>query len=271
MISDLDDTIRQVLIKEGSIDPSEIDVSFDLPNREWSGTIARPTVNCYLFDIQENRSLRDEGWEREHSNGAVLRRRPALRYNLTYLITAWTRAVEDEHRLLWHTLRTLARFEALPEPHLQGGLREQRYPLYATVARSDGAIRSTDFWTALENHLKPSLIYTVTVALERDALPTGPLVLSAGVRLGQIDAPGSPDLLHSLGGVLRDAAGAPLPDASVELLELGLEATSDAQGRFALHRLAPGRYTLLARHAGQEARRTIEVPGQTYDLTLKGG
>ena len=271
MISDLDETIRQVLIKEGQIDPSEIDVSFDLPNREWSGTIARPTVNCYLFDIQENRHLRDEGWERERSNGAVVRRRPALRYNLTYLITAWTRAVEDEHRLLWHTLQTLARFEALPEAHLQGPLREQRYPLYSVIARSDGALRSTDFWTALENHLKPSLVYTVTVALEREAVPTGPLVLSTGFRLDQIHTPGSPDLLHSLGGVLRDASGAALPAAAVELLELGLEATSDAEGRFALHRLAPGRYTLLARHGGQEARRTVEVPGQSYDLTMKGG
>ncbi|GAB4196450.1 MAG: hypothetical protein OHK0022_13960 [Roseiflexaceae bacterium] len=271
MISELDETIRQVFITEGGLDPAEIDVSFDLPNREWSGSISRPTINCYLFDIQENRGLRDEGWETERRNGGstIVRRRPALRYNLTYLITAWTRAVEDEHRLLWHALQTLARMEVMPEAQLQGRLREHGYPIYTTVARSDGAIRSTDFWTALENHLKPSLTYVVTLALERDAVPAGPPVLSSGIRVLPREGGGENDGLHGLGGSLRDRAGAPVAGALVELVERGMQATTDAEGHFTLHRLAAGRYTLVARDGARETSRSIEVPGQNYDLTLE--
>src|SRR5579859_636934 len=123
MISELDESIRHLLIKEGQLDPSEVDVSFDIPNREWSAGISKPTVNCYLFDIRENRDLRLHGAQMESMGTRnAARQRPAQRFDLTYLITAWTRAVEDEHRLLWHALQTLLRFESLPLEYLQGTL-----------------------------------------------------------------------------------------------------------------------------------------------------
>ena len=78
MLSKLDETIRQLLIKEGGLDPAEIDVSFDIPNREWSAGISKPTVNCYLFDIHENAEMRQHGMqmERPGTNSAARRRPP---------------------------------------------------------------------------------------------------------------------------------------------------------------------------------------------------
>ena len=58
MINDLDETIKQLLIKNVPLDPAEVDISFEMPGREWSASIAKPTVNLYLYSIQENRDLR---------------------------------------------------------------------------------------------------------------------------------------------------------------------------------------------------------------------
>lgn len=187
MLHELDESIRRLLVEEGRLDPAEVDVSFDLPNRDWSKGISKPTVNCYLFDIRENRELRHGGAfvERPSAKGApgAARRRPPMFVALTYLVTAWTRAVEDEHRLLFHALATLMRFGVIPAEHLHGALREHALPVHAHVAQPDGVLKSPgEFWTALENHLKPSLGYVVTLALDHDRLPAGPPVLERDVR-----------------------------------------------------------------------------------------
>ena len=185
MISALDETIRHIFIEAGGFDPSEIDISFDIPNREWSTGISRPTVNCYLFDIRENNDLRQQGWQMDQPGKASAARRYApLRMNLTYLITAWTRAIEDEHRLLWHALGTLIRFRTLPNSYLQGELQEHESAIYADIAQSKGILQSSsEFWAALDNHLKPSLQYTLTLTIDRDAIAAGPPVLTTNVRV----------------------------------------------------------------------------------------
>ena len=45
MISDLDETIKQLLVKEGKLDLAEIDIVFEMPDREWSGKVTKPTVD----------------------------------------------------------------------------------------------------------------------------------------------------------------------------------------------------------------------------------
>jgi hypothetical protein len=270
MFSDLDETIKQVLVKEGSLDPAAIDVSFEIPNREWSAGIARPTLNCYLFDIRENPELRQGGMQTERSgtNGAARRRAP-LRLDLTYLITAWTRAVEDEHRLLWHALRTLMRFPILPAALLQGELREHELPIYTRLAQ-EGVLKSPgEFWTALENQLKHSLSYVVTLAALRDAVPAGPPVLTTTTRLRAIELPEGGDQGLRIGGVVSDAAGLPLGGAQIQLEGHGALATSASDGRFTLRVPGAGSYTLLARAGAMFARREVRVPGADYSLTLR--
>ena len=62
MINDLDETIKQLLIKRGALDPAEIDINFETPDREWSASISKPTVNIYLYDMRENHQLRSTEW-----------------------------------------------------------------------------------------------------------------------------------------------------------------------------------------------------------------
>lgn len=270
MISELDDTIRQILVKEGKIDPAEIDVSFDIPNREWSSRISRPTLNCYLFDIRENRELRQTGWQMEkQDNGAAAGRRyPAIRYDLTYLITAWTRAVEDEHRLLWHALQTLARFSTLPEVHCQGALQRHELPIYTSICRPDGVLKSPgEFWSALENHLKPSLSYVVTMGLDRELISAGPPTLTTTFRFQQPNMP--PEEQSFLGGTVRDKQGRAVAGVMIEVEGRALRFTSDEAGRFRIHSLTPGRYTLVATIDGTTQRREIEVLATNYDIVME--
>jgi len=272
MFSDLDETIKAILVQAGGLDPTQIDVSFEIPNREWSGGIAKPTLNCYLFDIRENRELRQSGMqvERNGTNGAPARRRAPLRLDLTYLITAWTRAVEDEHRLLWHALRTLMRFATLPEQHLQGALKDHELPLHAKLAQADGVLKSPgEFWTALENHLKPSLSYTITIAVDRDTQPAGVPVLTAFVGLRQLEVAGAPSNDVRLGGVARNQAGAPIADAEVFVEGQGRPTLTDTAGRFTLRVPSAGAYTLVARVGTTVARREVNVPAPDYTLTLE--
>lgn len=272
MFSDLDETIKALLVQAGGLDPAQIEVSFEIPNREWSSGIAKPTLNCYLFDIRENRDLRQSGMqvERNGANGAPARRRAPLRLDLTYLITAWTRAVEDEHRLLWHALRTLMRFANLPEEHLQGALKHHELPLHTKLAQSDSVLKSPgEFWTALENQLKPSLSYTVTIAVDRDTQPAGVPVLTAFVGLRQLEVAGASSNDVRLGGVARTPAGTPVADAEVYVEGQGRPTLTDGEGRFTLRVPSAGAYTLVARAGSAAVRREVTVPAPDYSLTLE--
>jgi hypothetical protein len=271
MFSDLDETIKAILVKAGDLDPAQIEVSFEIPNREWSAGIARPTINCYLFDIRENRELRQSGMQVERNGeGAPVRRRAPLRLDMTYLITAWTRAVEDEHRLLWHALQTLMRFATLPDEHLQGALRGHGLPLHARLAQGDGVLKSPgEFWTALENQLKPSLSYTVTMAVDREHVTAGPPVLTAYTGLRQIDVAGAGSGEVRFGGVARTPAGEPVAGAEVFVEGYGRPAITADDGRFVLGVPSAGAYTLVLRSGAAVARHELTVPSADYSVTFE--
>jgi hypothetical protein len=273
MLSDLDETIRQILIREGGLDPSEVDVSFDIPNREWSGGISRPTVNCYLFDIHERRALREEGWRLQgHGTREAARRAPPLHFEIAYLITVWTREVTDEHRLLWHVLQTLARFPVLNDGRherlrecLHGPLREYDWPLSTSVAQLEGVLKSPgEFWTALENQLKPSLSYVVTLAIDRESIPAGPPVLSTSLRTRLRD---SDERWFWIDRIFELDETTTRAGIKVSVEGQGFEATSDAWGRFSLRGLAPGSYRLNARIGGKRQQAAVEVTGSDMQST----
>ena len=95
MFADLDETVRQLLIREVPLDLTEVEVSFDAPDREWSGRLSRPTINCFLYDVRENEEMHEAAWDitRDATNGTVTRRQLPLWVNTTYNVTVWARAV----------------------------------------------------------------------------------------------------------------------------------------------------------------------------------
>jgi len=99
MLTDLDETLKQLLIKNIPIKNNEVDIQFDLPKRDWSAGLSRPTINLYLYDICENTKLRRNEWIVERGeNGQATKKKPPKRINVSYMVTVWANAIEDEHR-----------------------------------------------------------------------------------------------------------------------------------------------------------------------------
>src|SRR3954463_10245275 len=154
MLNDLNETIKQLLVDGVPLDLSEVDVAFDAPNQEWSGSLARPTINCYLYHLVENRELRHTDWEldrseplRQKQNGGgashtMMRRRIPFRIDAHYTLTAWANAVEDEHRLLWRMMAALMRYQQIPPELLKGELSEQEWPVHVKVAQPEAIMKN---------------------------------------------------------------------------------------------------------------------------------
>ncbi|HEX5414885.1 MAG TPA: Pvc16 family protein [Chloroflexota bacterium] len=275
MFADLDESIRQLLIEQVPLDPSEIEISFDTPDREWSGRLTRPTVNCFLYDVRENMKLRKIGWEtrRDVANNLATRIRPPMRVDATYQITAWSRAREDEHRLLWRLMLALARFPFLPDAVLQGELRTgQPLPIPASVGQPDQMPANyADLWQALDNRIRPVLTYVVTLVLDPEITFSSPLTLkSPSVGVDGFDRRDQQRAAVVQGKVLaREDHQRALAGALVVLAETGDRVLTDAEGLFAFPNVERGKVTLIVRAQGRdEAMKSVAVPSPNYDLEV---
>jgi len=272
MISDLDETIKQLLVKKVPLDPAEVEICFEMPDREWASKNHRPRINFYLYDIRENHELRDYDWTLERNgNKTATRRRIPLRIDLSYLITVWTSAVEDEHRLLWYVMATLFRHSRIPADVFQGELAGQDLLMITQVAQPDGVLRNpADFWGAMDNQLKPAINYVVTMPLDLDVQATAPIVSTRvlGVR-GEGEA--APEEQIQITGLVHEK-GKPdqgIPAATLVIKEVGRTATTDELGRFAFQKLSSGSYTVRVSAPGRKERElALTIPSRSYDIEL---
>src|SRR5215210_4106180 len=114
-IADLDAALRSLLRRELRRHGFEgVEIGFDAPSKEWSGKLTSPTVDLFLYDLREASTRAQSTPSEERGNGKAVVTQPALRLELTYAVTAWTKAVEDEHRLLSQVLGILYSYRSLP-------------------------------------------------------------------------------------------------------------------------------------------------------------
>jgi hypothetical protein len=198
VLADLDETIRHFLIDYAPLDTTEIDISFDTPDREWSSRLSRPTVNCFLYDLRENHDLRQTGWDVTRENGSYVRKKEPIRIDATYQVSVWAQAAEDEHQLLWHVLATLARHPSIPEDSWEGVVRDQPLAIQTRVAQpNEGPRNMAELWQAIDNRVRPTITYTLTVALDPNVSSSGPLVLRRRTSFNQLIPPAKlPDAVN---------------------------------------------------------------------------
>lgn len=295
MIADLDETIRQLLIAEMPIKNSEIDVSFHQPKREWSTRLTKPTVNLFLYDLRENPTLRQHQWERLHpealqpgnnggNNQARLKRSP-MRVDCFYMLTTWAAEPEDEHRLMTRSLMTLFRYPILPNDRLVGSMKDPLFDIQARLALHDRLTNPAEVWSALDNEMRPSVPYVITLALDPWTEVTGAIVRTLFLRSGQSNTlpaykklvENTESILVDFGGTVYDAAqeNEPISGIEVAVKGTGLFTTTDKQGRFILGSLPPGDYTLVAWPADgkpKEQKISLSIGGEAessdYDIKL---
>ncbi|MEV0992700.1 DUF4255 domain-containing protein [Streptomyces sp. NPDC049949] len=191
MIHEVDEVLKG-LLGGGALTGSGIEVSFEAPTRDWAARRNAPVVNTYLYDIREDVARRQRGHVavRDERDVVVRRSQPPRWFRLSYLVTAWTKTPQDEHRLLSAVLATLLPREVLPPDELPGSLRALNLSVPLTVAGIQTESRSlAEIWSALGGELKPSLDLVVTAPFpafpEYDAGP--PVTEGAMVRVSRVD------------------------------------------------------------------------------------
>lgn len=282
MLADLDETLRLLLIEELPVKNGEIDVHFDQPNREWSARLSKPTINLFLYDVRENNTLRDHRWQQVRAeNGTVTQKRTPMRIDCYYMLTTWGNDPSDEHRLLTRAMVALFRFPTLPEERLFGTLRKPPYEIQAQLARHDKLTNPAEVWSSLDNEMRPSVSYIVTLALDPWHEFTGPAVQSLVLNTGQarslprftaFDPADTQNRIAFLGGTVRSKTGEPQAGISVALKGTGFLTQSGPDGRFVLHGFPPGDYTLVAWPAeGKPKEKKVRTPvekGADFDIEV---
>lgn len=295
MIADLDRTLRELLVDEWPKTLPEIEILFEQPKRDWSTRIERPTLNLYLYDVRENAQLRTHQWEtieqdtngRLRSTATVAQKRTPLRIDCFYMLTAWAtgdrdRAM-DEHLLMSYAMLILGRYPILPGARLLGQLQNPKFDVRTRMANHDVLTNPAELWSALDNEIRPTISYVVTLTLDPWETVEGPAVQTVTVRSGPsttlpqrqqfIDGQ-LPTEVHYIGGMVRrkDADGTPLANINVAIRGTGLMTVTDSCGRYRLANVPAGQQILVAwPEQGTPQQKPIGVPmtkAGTYDIEL---
>lgn len=175
MLQLVDESIEAFLRAAVPLDPAEVAISFDAPDRQWSAGISQPTINVFLFNIHRDLDRSLAGLEDVQRDGALVRRRPLPRIELSYLITAWTSELRDEHQLLGEVMRAILSCRHLGPPHLRSPL-DRTDPLPTMTITAGGSKAQQDLWKAIDGQLKPGLDVTVALPVDTGLFePTAPL------------------------------------------------------------------------------------------------
>ncbi|MBC7314860.1 MAG: DUF4255 domain-containing protein [Chloroflexi bacterium] len=267
MIDLLDETLRDLIIQRGMFDPDSVEVSFDQPTGTWAAGLTRPTINCYLYDIRENTELRSAEWiVEQNEKGQASKRLAPRRFNLSYLITAWTQnQAEDEHAILWRVLAVLSSHPIIPPEICRGELKHQPYPIKTETAQPALAIENLpDLWSVMDTPLRPSINYVVTLAMDRAVAFTSPLVFTKRAFVRERQAPWREEIVQIAGIVTLE--GHPVAGARVTLAEMGRTVTTDDFGRYRFGNVPHGRYHVQVRFGQAASESEIVVPNERYEL-----
>jgi|SRR5262245_14776805 len=191
MFHDLDATLAALL--DGELAVENVTVSFVAPDEQFPPPgVNPPAISLFLFEMRENTDLRTNEWELERREGGmVTRKRPPVRVDCSYLITAWPSEsapdpAQDEHRLLGEVMKVLLRHRRIPAEHLRGELVGQEPPLRARVVVESQAHSLADFWSAMGGKPKATLQYALTLSVDVfEPAEVGPEVTERSISISQ--------------------------------------------------------------------------------------
>jgi hypothetical protein len=280
MLDSLDEALTRIL--DAPKAPAELrnaDVSFETPDKNYNPNL--PTVNLFLYEVKENRELRDPIPIVERVADEFIRRKPPIRVDCSYIVTTWSSQtgpakVRQEHLLLSQALLWLSRFPTIPNNYLQGSLANQPFPPPTMVAQVDGNKNATsEFWTALGISPRPTFNLMVTIAIDlRVAVPEGLPVVASEIRLLEIDKPASLQRWFDISGRVSEAANPNnfIDKAEVKLVEKNQLVKTNDRGQFIFSQLTAGNYTIEVSKVGFATQdKAIAVPGESataYDISL---
>lgn len=162
MIQDLDKSLQTLLARELSPAVTVANILFDAPDKEF--TPKSTAINCFLYDIRENRELRSNEWLLERkADGSATQSRSPVRVDCSYLVTVWANNIETEHRILGDLVKVFSTYATIPDDVLPESLHDQQPVITLQPGQLDNLV---EFWQALGAKPKPALTYTATISVE---------------------------------------------------------------------------------------------------------
>jgi hypothetical protein len=186
MLSELHLALQDFIYREGKIDPSDVDIAFEVPTKDFIDRLVRPTVDLYLVELQENVELRQPQFKTSPRNGLTRFEALPRRIDLHYLVTALTTNADDAFRLIWRVLGVLIRTPEFPSDFLSEDLALD-FPIVSRVAQPDDSTRLLDIWSAAGTEARPSFGYVLTAPMDMGLSFDIPLVLSRTVRYSSLN------------------------------------------------------------------------------------
>lgn len=244
MLPELHTTLQRLLYERGQINPQEVDIRFEAPTQEHINRQLQPTINLFLFEVQENTELRQNAHQSVRTDGRAERRLPPKRFDLRFMVSALSTEIEDEHLLLWRTLTTLVRYPQIPDEFVPELARPLKLPLVTQICQGEDSQRLLNLWNALGTQPHPALAYTVTVPVELTTTIEAPLVLTRVARYARISGEPASETGRLIGGTVRAQNGETLAGVRVSLEGRASESITNAEGRFVLGNIPAGPITL---------------------------
>jgi hypothetical protein len=265
MFDAIDESLKNLLVKELPVKKGDIEIAFDQPNSEWSARVSKPTLNVYLYEIGENRMLRgaEQLTRVQLPDGNIEIHRNPLRIDLRYLITAWSKNEQDQHHMLGLTLFTLLRFPFLPEETCPRDMPAQPLPIAMSVAQEDEKKNWGDFWNTLNNKYHAGFTLRVTLTIDPYQPTIAPAVRSSEVSIQQTNSNQKPisesRRTWTVGGEI--VSGKYDPSALALTWEEKNQIVEVNNGAFAIRKVLPGTYHLTVRFGERILKRhTFTVP-----------
>ncbi len=248
------------------------EVSFETPVKTYSP--GSPTINLFLLEVKENRTLRDPEPIIEFTGGVYTRKQPPVRVDVTYVVTSWSAdtgedKISEEHELLALALAWFSRFSVAPSGLMPG----QPFPVTLFTALPDNRLNIGEFWSALGIPPRAAFTLTATVALDlAPVIPAGPPVTTGITGYQQGDDAATYEERIFIGGLVLNAAGKPVSGAWVGLEPTGETTVSNSDGKFVFANVQRGvGYTLRARKTGfgEAVRLGMEIPSLSGEYNLR--
>jgi hypothetical protein len=205
---------------------TDVDVSFEAPDRDWAAKLSRPTVNAFLWDIRRSATRSHSGVRTVTRPDGVFHQSAPPVLELRYVVTAWTSDHGDERALLAGLLRAILAHGAIPREFLPPDYADFEPPSL-TIARAGED--HMEVMRLIEGQLKPGI--NMMLASEFDigpGRPAGPPVEGIETGIGRIGG-GPPDRRRRVAGEVVD------PQAVGALVRSPVDATFvNPAGRFLL-------------------------------------
>ena len=142
-----------------------IDVSFAIPDREWSTGLARPTISAYLWDIKRDDKRNVGGVELVNRGTTKMRRLVSPRVRVSYFLSVFTGDQRDEHVLLGRLLQGVMKSREISQDIIPVGLTTPGARIELAIGGGEGNI-AREFWSGVDGRYRPGIDWQIILPVD---------------------------------------------------------------------------------------------------------